>query len=188
MSQYFTYNDLKGNLPIDTITEQPQCNTCGVSRCYVNYENISGISQSTHLPYLASAKQDKLFVNNPDACNDSLVNCQEGSLQTNVDPYNIITKTVGKCDISKIKYNNIIVPELDGSYDRNRVESNRYIRDNSLRNTSDKAAKIHIPKVDIELSVSRNKINKVSKSISAKVSNIPFASSIRSNRSNRSNR
>lgn len=177
MSQYFTYNDLKGNLPIDTITESPGCNTCGVSRCYVNYENITGTSTSKHIAYLASVTQDRLFVNNPEPCNDSLLNCQSGSLETNVDPYNIVTKSVSKCDVTKIKYNNIIVPELQGSYNRNKVESSRSLRDNSLRNTSDKAAKIYIPKVDIKLSVSRKSNNSNTKNNS-----IPIVTSIKSNK------
>ncbi len=140
MSQYFTYSDISGRVPIDSLTSQPECKTCSKTSCYNTYDNVQGVSTSKH-DYTASfALQDKdLKPNETQSCNISMIGCTPASLQ-NSDPYNITVKTTSKCNPSKASYFDINLPIVDGSLDKNKRESSRYYMSKSYNNNSRTAA------------------------------------------------
>lgn len=126
MSQYFTYGNLKGTVPIDVYTTDPSCKTCGLSKCYNTYDKIQGVSISTHAPFISSILDETnkmpMF---PVACDPYMLKCPGADITTN-DPYNITTKTIGTCNPADPKYYNIKIPQQPISLDKNRRR--RHIR------------------------------------------------------------
>ena len=145
MSQYFTYSDLQGRLPIDALTSQPECKTCSKSTCYSTYDNVQGVSQSKH-EYTASFALDasKKLPTEGHVCDVSMIGCLPASIQNN-DPYNITVKTVSKCDPSNPSSYSVVLPVVDGLLDRNRKESHRYTSSKSFDNNARIAANTDIP-------------------------------------------
>ena len=140
MSQYFTYNDLNGRLPIDALTSQPECKTCSKTSCYNTYDNVQGVSRSKH-EYTASFALNDLKPMEGNVCDVSMIGCVPASIQ-NSDPYNITVKSNTKCDPLNMSYRNIHLPVVDGSLDRNKRESSRYTSSRSYDNYSRTAANV----------------------------------------------
>ena len=144
MSQYFTYNDLQGRLPIDALTSQPECKSCSKTSCYNTYNNVQGVSRSKH-EYTASfalGENDLKPMSNP-VCDVSMIGCLPASIQ-NADPYNVNVKSISKCDPFKSSYYDVVLPVVDGSLDRNKKESSRYTSSRSYNNNSRTAANVDL--------------------------------------------
>jgi hypothetical protein len=145
MSQYFTYNDFQGRLPIDSLTAQPSCKSCSKPTCYNTYKNVQGVSRSKHEYTAAFALQPKdTKPVDGYVCDISMVGCVGSDIE-NSDPYNINIKTVSKCNPTNPSFYNIDLPYVDGSYDRNKKESSRYSSSRSYNNYSRTAANSDIP-------------------------------------------
>ena len=192
MSQYFTYNDLNGRLPVDALTSQPDCKTCAKSSCYNTYENVQGVSYSKK-DYTASynLKDNESTPSEGYACNVSMIGCVPASIQ-NSDPYNITVKTVSKCDPSNPLFFNNVLPVVNGLFDKNRKESHRYSSSRSYNNNSRTAADFEIPATDYtnynltDISKSSNLFNSSdsSKSSVKGISNKKYSSNLSSKTSN----
>jgi hypothetical protein len=171
MSQYFTYENLQGRLPIDALTANPSCKTCSTSKCYSTYDNVQGVSLSKHMPWVSVPLGiNQLGPIETQSCQDYMLNCHVGNLVDN-DPYNITVKTISPCDVSDAKYYNIDLPLISGSLDRSRTESPRAIAHKSMRNSSNIAAdldnkirSIKVPVSKINLSIKKEIKSKKSSS------------------------
>jgi hypothetical protein len=189
MSQYFTYNDLNGRLPVDALTSQPDCKTCAKSSCYNTYENVQGVSYSKK-DYTASynLKDNESTPSEGYACNVSMIGCVPASIQ-NSDPYNITVKTVSKCDPSNPLFFNNVLPVVNGLYDKNKKESHRYSSSRSYNNNSRTAADFEIPATDYTnynlTSISKSSNSSDSSNSSVKgISNKKYSSNLSSKTSN----
>jgi hypothetical protein len=134
MSQYYTYENLKGTVPIDIYMSDPNCKTCGLSKCYNTYDNVKGVSSSIYAP-ISNSFNDNKIPTIPSACDISSLSCSGADIITN-DPYNIMTKTIGTCDISKPKFYEISVPQFPISLDVTKKYSPRIGYHNQERNSS----------------------------------------------------
>jgi hypothetical protein len=152
MSQYFTYEDLQGRVHTDVLTADPSCKTCSTSKCYNTYDNVQGVSLSKHIPYssIKLGENDRTPVR-PFDCDTSMLTCNNATL-VNSDPYNIVIKSTTKCDPLNYSNYDIAVPRMTGSLDRNKVESPRYVKHKSHRNSSNLASDIIEPKSIRDLS------------------------------------
>lgn len=144
MSQYFTYEDLQGRVHTDVLTADPSCKTCSTSKCYNTYDNVQGVSLSKYTPFSSiRLGENDLIPLTAFPCDASMLSCSSGMLTTN--PYDITVKSTSKCDPLNYKNYEVSVPKMTGSLDRNKVESSRYVRHRSLRNSSNLASDIIEP-------------------------------------------
>lgn len=155
MSQYFTYGDLQGRVHTDVLTADPSCKTCSTSKCYNTYDNVQGVSLSKHTPFssIRLGENDRTPVS-AFTCDSSMLTCNAGILE-NADPYNVVVKSTSTCDPLNYKNYEIVVPKMTGSLDRNRVESPRYVKYKSLRNSSNLATDVIEPKSIRDLSLEK---------------------------------
>ena len=155
MSQYFTYEDLQGRVHTDVLTADPSCKTCSTSKCYTTYDNVQGVSLSKHTPFssIRLGENDRTPLS-AFACDASMLTCNVGMLG-NSDPYNVTVKSISACDPLNYKNLDVEVPKMTGSLDRNKVESPRYLRHKSLRNSSNLATDIIEPKSIRDLSLEK---------------------------------
>lgn len=155
MSQYFTYDDLKGRVHTDVLTADPSCKTCSTSKCYNTYDNVQGVSLSKHTPFSSIRLGENDRTPLPAyACDTYMLTCNTGTLQ-NADPYNVTVKSTSKCDPLKYTDLDIEVPKMTGSLNRNKVESPRYVNHKSRRNSYNLATDVIIPKSIRDLSLEK---------------------------------
>lgn len=156
MSQFFTYENLKGTVPIDVYTTDPSCKTCGLAKCYNTYDKIQGVSTSTHSPFISSilGETDKMPTI-PVACDKFMLKCPGADI-TFEDPYNMITTTTGTCNPSDPKYYNIKIPQQPISLDRtihrrhNRAEKNSSFNAGVIKPAYDTDREKNIPSISVK--------------------------------------
>ena len=151
MSQYFTYNDLTGRLPMDSIQLDPSCKTCTGAKCYSSFNTISGVSTSKYDSYasIALGENDRLPLP-AHMCDVSMLNCH-GTPILNPDPYGITVNSPVACPIQPSSYQ-IELPNIDGPLERSRSESPRILSHRSNHNSSRISS--YVQPVPVKLSVS----------------------------------
>jgi hypothetical protein len=155
MSQYFTYEDLQGRVHTDVLTADSSCKTCSTSKCYNTYDNVQGVSLSKYTPFssIKLGENDRIPLS-AYPCDASMLTCNYGILE-NADPYNVVVKSTSKCDPLNFNNYEVAVPKMTGSLDRNKVESSRYVKHKSLRNSSNLASDILEPKTIRDLNIDK---------------------------------
>ena len=152
MSQYFTYVNFPGRKVIDVLTDDSNCKSCSNSECYGKFIDIQGVSNSKIIPFRSEPINDLIssaaYII---PCDDHMLNCMGTDLELS-DPYNNSTKTISKCNTSITKYYNPSLPYVDGSLNKNKIESPRYMSNKEHRNSSDFSANINIKPVKLSLS------------------------------------
>lgn len=137
MSQYFTYENLKGTVPMDIITADPNCKTCGVPKCYNKFESVQGVSKDKH-SYILSPVLDSTNLPMEPIAYDPYMVTAPGADISKSNPYSIITTSTGTCDLYAPKYYQINVPAFPISLDKTRVKSShsRVMSHNQKDNSS----------------------------------------------------
>lgn len=135
MSQYYTYDNLTGRLPMDSIQLDPTCKTCTGAKCYSSFNVISGVSSSRLDSYasLALGENDRTPLPAP-MCDVSMLKCN-GTPINNPDPYGINVNSPVSCPIKPTSYQ-IDLPQMSGSLDTRRAESPRNLSHRSAHNSS----------------------------------------------------
>ena len=135
MSQYYTYDNLTGRLPMDSIQLDPSCKTCTGAKCYSYFNVISGVSSSRYDSYASTAlsENDRTPLPAP-MCDVSMLKCN-GTPINNPDPYGINVNSPVACPVKPSSYQ-IDLPQMSGSLDTRRAESPRNINHRSTHNSS----------------------------------------------------